>query len=154
MNKKIINEIGKKQLYNHNFNELNKDVLLWDVLNIDTNQVIIFRIIETNSKYKQGVRLAVDCGDGFLEVNGIQSKSIQLWEDTCPKEVRIQCFSSEGVLSVYNIFDLGSARGGIRSQVPSCGMLVDKRINVYRYCCNDAGFQTNFDKLVFEIELI
>ena len=29
---------------------------------------------------------------------------------------------------------------------------MEQRDNVYVYHCNDAGFQTNFDKLVFEIE--
>lgn len=154
LNNKILSEIGKKRLYNKNFNETGKDVLLWEVLKIETSQIIIFRIIETNSKYKQGVRIAVDYGEGFLEVDGIKSKSIQLWEDTCPKEVKIQCFAPKGVLSVYNIFDLGLERGGVRSQVPSCGMLLEEKSNIFRYSCNDAGFQTNFDKLVFEIELI
>ena len=93
-------------------------------------------------------------GEGYLEINGIQSKGMHLWEDTCLGEVKIHCESSEGKLSVYNIFNLGltNPQGGVRSQVASCGMLVEQRNNVYVYHCNDAGFQTNFDKLVFEIE--
>lgn len=154
MDKLLSTEIGENRLLNRNFLRYEKEVLLWEVLDVKENQAIIFRIIETNSKYKQGVRFAVDFGEGFIEVNGMKSKSIQLWEDTCPQEVSIQCYAPEGKLSVYNIFDLGLERGGVRSQVPSCGMVLEKKGNLYRYFCNDAGFQTNFDKLIFEIELI
>lgn len=154
MGRELLNEIGTKTLLNNNFAEYEKDVLLWDVITIKPKQKLLFRIISTNSKYKQGVRLAIDVGEGHLEVNGIQAKGVHLWEDTCPEEIQIDCNSPAGFLSVYNIFDIGPERGGVRSQVPSSGMVLEKRKNLYRYCCNDAGFETNFDKLIFEIELI
>lgn len=149
-------DLGRKRVYNKKFKNVSEEVVLWDVLNISNSEELIFRFVSTHSEYKQGVRLAVDVGEGYLEINGIRSKGMQLWEDTCPKEVKIHCKSSEGKLSVYNIFDLGTAtpQGGVRSQVPSCGMLVEEKSNTYIYHCNDAGFQTKFDKLVFEIELL
>lgn len=51
-------------------------------------------------------------------------------------------------------FDLGKGRGGRRSQMDSCGMLVERKENTIVYKCNDAGFQSDFDKLIFEIELL
>ena len=147
-------DLGRKRIYNKNFHDIDQEVVLWDVLDINNSEDILFRFIYTNSQYKQGVRLAIDVGEGYLEINGIQSKGMHLWEDTCLGEVKIHCESSEGKLSVYKIFNLGltNPQGGVRSQVASCGMLVEQRNNVYVYHCNDAGFQTNFDKLVFEIE--
>lgn len=150
----MLNQIGTQRLYNNNFVEYKKDVILWDVIAIKPEQELLFKIIGTNSKYRQGVRLAIDVGDGFLEINGIQSKGIQLWEDTCPEEAHIKCNSSAGFLSVYNIFDIGSEGSGVRSQVPSCGMILEETGNLYRYYCNDAGFETNFDKLIFEIYIM
>ena len=86
---------------------------------VEREQEIYLEFTNTNSKYKQGVRLAIDVGDGYIEANGIQAKGIQLWEDTCPQRIKLRCVSSEGKLSIYNIFDLGVERGGIRSQVDS-----------------------------------
>ena len=77
-----------------------------------------------------------------------------LWEDTAQKCVLVKCISEEGVLSIYNVFDLGKERGGRRSQMDSCGMLVERKENTIVYKCNDVGFQSDFDKLIFEIELL
>lgn len=146
---------GKEKIFNDEFLKLGfKDVIRWDVVDINENQELDFEFVSTNSKYTQGIRLAIDVGEGFIEVNGVKSKEIQLWEDTCPKKAKIRCVSSEGKLSVYNIFDMGLERGGVKSQVDSSGMVVEREGNKLIYKCNDAGFQTDFDKLVFEIELI
>ena len=45
----------------------------------------------TNSKYKQGVRIAIDFGEGYIEINGIKSKEFQLCEDTCPHNIIMKC---------------------------------------------------------------
>ena len=112
------------------------------------------KFISTNSKYRQGIRLAIDVGEGYIEINNVRSKEMYLWEDTAPQQIHVNCVSEEGVLSIYNVFDLGKERGGRRSLVDSCGMIVKQNENVYRYHCNDVGFETNFDRLIFEIELL
>lgn len=148
---------GKERIMNDEYSKLGKeDVVRWDVIELEKNkeQVLRFDFISTNSKYKQGVRIAIDFGDGYIEINGIKSKEFNLWEDTCPHNNIIKCKNSEGKISIYNIFDLGPSRGGIRSQVDSSGMLVEINDRCRIYKCNDAGFQTDFDKLIFEIELI
>ncbi len=146
---------GKEKIYNYEFAKIGyESVIRWDVLDIKKEQELYLEFISTNSKYKQGVRLAIDVGDGYIEVNGIQSKGVQLWEDTCPKKVKIRCISSEGKLSVYNIFDVGLERGGVKSQVDSSGMLIEKKEESIYYKCNDAGFNTDFSKLEFKIKLL
>lgn len=148
-------EFGRERIYNKEFEKKgSKPVIRWEVLEIEKEQDIYFEFIKTNSKYKQGVRFAIDVGEGYIEVNDIQAKGIQLWEDTCPGRIKLRCVSSEGKLSIYNIFDVGVERGGVKSQVDSSGMLVEECDGYKIYKCNDAGFETSFDKLVFRIELL
>lgn len=146
-------EIGTKRIYNNLFDSTER-VVHWEVLSIKKEQEICIEFISTNSKYRQGIRLGVDVGDGYVEVNSIKSKGMQLWEDNCPQEIKIKCISSEGKISIYNIFDMGSERGGIKSQMDSCGMLVEEQGKCRIYRCNDVGFESDFDKLVFKIKLL
>ena len=145
-------KIGMERIYNDLFDI--GDVVLWDVLFIESEQFLTLEFISTNSKYRQGIRLAIDVGDGYIESNNIKSKGIQLWEDTCPKKVNIKCISSAGKLSIYNIYDKGAdGREDVQSQMASCGMLIEKKGNAIQYKCNDTGFCSVFDKLIFQIEL-
>ena len=57
------------------------------------------------------------------------------------------------LLSVYNVFYRGPGTGGTAEQVDSSAMLVEEKDNTYTYRCNDVGFVTDFDKLVFRITL-
>ena len=147
------NILGRERIYNKTFEKLgNSAVVHWDVLPINKEQEICLQIISTNSMYRQGIRLAIGVGEGYIEINGVRSKEMYVWEDTAPKNVHIKCVSEEGLLSIYNVFDLG--KGGRRSLVDSSGMLVEQQNNRIVYKCNDAGFQTNFDKLIFQIVLL
>lgn len=145
--------IGRERIYNTLFED-RKNVVQWEVLQIKNEQELNVEFISTNSRYRQGIRLAIDAGEGFVEVNGIKAKEMYLWEDTAPRKVHIKCLSSEGVLSIYNVFDLGIVRGGKRSLTDSCGMLVEYEHNTIIYKCNDAGFQSDFDKLIFQVEML
>lgn len=122
-------KIGTTRIYNNLF-DITEQVIQWEILDIKNEQEISIEFISTNSKYRQGIRLGVDIGEGYIEVNGIKSKGVQLWEDNCPQKIKIKCKSSEGKISVYNIFDMGVERGGIKSQMDSCGMLVEEQENV------------------------
>jgi hypothetical protein len=50
---------------------------------------------------------------------------------------------------VYNIWDKGKGR---QSQLLTSGMILEEKDNKIIYYCNDYGFETDFDKLVFSIE--
>lgn len=145
-------QIGKAPLYNTNFPD--KEVIQWDVIEIRQEQELILKFLSTNSPYRQGVRLAIDAGEGHIEINSIDyGRAVQLWYDTCPTELLIKCVSSKGLLSVYNVFDRGAERGGVRSQLASCGMIINSLNGERIYHCNDSGFVSDFDKLVFSIKL-
>jgi hypothetical protein len=148
-------EIGKKRDYNKYYEERGyKSVVRWEVLNIAEEQDIYLEFVSTNSKYKQGIRLAIDTGKGYIEIDGEQYKGVRLWEDTCPKSIKFRCVSSEGKLSIYNIFDMGPERGGVHSLVDSSGMLVEEIDGYIVYRCNDVGFKTEFNSLEFRIKLL
>jgi len=140
-------QVGKERIINKAFADRN-DVVKWDVQKVSNGQCIKVTFISKNSSKKQGIRLATDKG---IEVNGQVYPSIQLWEDTVPKEVLCKCFTEDGFLSIYNMWDKGK---GSESQSHTSGMLIKENGNSLTYHCNDIGFETNFDKLVFTIEML
>ena len=142
---KMSNQIGKEKITNKAFEGRN-DVIKWDVQKICNGQNIKVTFVSKNSPKKQGIRLATDKG---IEVNGQIFQSIQLWDDTAPKEVCCKCYTEDGCLSIYNMWDKGK---GPESQSHSSGMLITETDNIITYKCNDIGFETNFDKLIFTIE--
>jgi hypothetical protein len=141
-------QVGKEKIYNTSFEGRN-DVIMWDVIKIKNEQLLKINFISKNSKNRQGIRLAIDVGDGHIEINGTSCKGVELWEDTAPNEFICRCFTNEGRLSVYNIWDKGKGR---QSQLLTSGMLVEEEGNTYTYHCNDYGYDTNFDKLIFSIK--
>lgn len=151
-----LERIGRERFYNSNKFEKAKGVILWEVLKIQHEQEFNLRIISTNSKYRQGIRLAIDAGEGYIEINDIKAKELYLWEDTIPEVAHVKCVSDLGLLSIYNVYYVESDMGltGVLSQLDSSGMLLEHSENVYVYRCNDEGFKDEFNKLVFEIEIL
>jgi hypothetical protein len=124
------------------------DVVKIDVLTVADGDVISLTFETKDSPWRQGVWLKTD---GFLVVSHRQCAGVQLWQDTAPDHVLIQCHTSNGCLHVYNIWDRGR---GAESQSWTSGMLVEDLPNGRRYRCNDIGFETDFTKLVFRIERV
>ncbi|GFZ30302.1 hypothetical protein CSC2_08280 [Clostridium zeae] len=141
----MIDKIGKEKIINKAFEGRN-DVIKWDIQKISNGQNIKITFISKNSPKKQGIRLATDNG---IEVNGQLYTSIQLWDDTSPKEVICKCYTKDECLSIYNMWDKGN---GAQSQSHTSGMIVVENDNILTYNCNDIGFDTNFDKLIFTLE--
>lgn len=139
--------LPKEPIYNDVFKD-RKNVILWDVQKIKNGQFIKVVFISTNSPRKQGIFLMTDKG---IEVNGVVSPSIDLWEDTAPKEVICKCYTNNGLLNIYNIWEKQGMRS---SQAHTSGMLLEYNENKIIYHCNDFGFETDFDRLVFSIEFI
>lgn len=155
MSQKLPDWIGKKRTYNRNFGYIDKEIIKWEVLSVKNKQNLNVRFISVNSENRQGIRLAIDAGNGILITNGVTRRAFELWEDNCPKEFEIECLSDEGYLSVYNIFERNE-QGVMRkhSQMDYSGMILEQKGGIYRYRCNDTGYNTKFDKLVFEIEFL
>ena len=156
MSQKLPEWLGKKRIYNKNFVDIEKEIIKWDVLSINDKQHIKVRFLSVNSENRQGIRIAIDAGKGMLITNGVTARAFKLWEDECPKEFEIECISDEGFISVYNIFEKIDWTGmkNVYSQMYYSGMILEKKGNVYQYKCNNAQLMDDFDKLVFEIEIL
>jgi hypothetical protein len=139
--------IGSERLLNPAWAKRGRpDVVLWDVLPIVDGEVLTVIVESTSTPYRQGVWLRSDQG---ITVAGQRAPSVELWADTAPNHVVLQCHTSNGGLSVYNIWEHRAVRG---SQSESSGMMVTESPNGRRYRCNDFGWEDRFDKLVFRIE--
>ena len=136
-----------ERIFNKGFIEKGKnDVIKWEKQLIEDGQEVKITFIDKNSEYRQGIWLKTDKG---IEVMGQTFSSIELWKDTAPNEVLIKCYTNNGILDFYNIWDNGE---GKNSQKYSSGMILIQKSKELIYRCNDIGFETNFDKLIFSIE--
>ncbi len=122
------------------------DVVLWEALRVADGDVLRIAIESASTLHRQGVWFRADNG---ISVAGQRCASVDLWADTAPEVVPLQCHTSDGYLSFYNIWE----RRGVRdSQSESSGMVVTELPDGWRYKCNDFGFDSDFDKLVFRVE--
>jgi hypothetical protein len=136
-----------KRVLNSAFKEKGReDVVKIEVFPVSNGDVVKLTFESASSPWRQGVWLKTD---DHLLVNRQQSPSVQLWQDTAPQKVLIECHTRNGCLHLYNIWDKGR---GLESQSWTSGMLVDELPNGRRYRCNDIGFDTTFAKLVFRVE--
>lgn len=55
---------------------------------------------------------------------------------------------------MYNKFDAGNGNGGVQSQLDFFGMLVEYKDNIITFRCSEGTLKSDFDKLVFQIELL
>lgn len=139
--------LPNERIYSSGFAEQGRsDVVLIEVISVADREVLKLVFESTNSPWRQGVWLATD---QVVVINNVKCPSAELWYDTAPREVLIQCRTEENILWLYNIWDDGNGR---QSQAWTSGMLVEELANGWRYRCNDIGFETNFDKLVFRLE--
>ena len=137
----------KERQYSPSFRDKGRDdVVLLDVFPVHDGEEITVIFESVSSQARQGVWMKTDNG---IIVNGLLCPSTDLWQDHAPPEVLCRCLTSDGILTVYNIWDRGDGR---QSQGWTSGMLIEELPDGRRYRCNDSGFDTLFDKLVFRIE--
>ncbi len=140
-------QLPNQRLLNSAFRERGRDdVVKIEVFPIHDRDVLTLTFESSSSPWRQGVWLMTD---ERLVVNGQESPSFQLWQDSAPNEILIECHTQNGCLHLYNIWDKGT---GHSSQGYSSGMLVEEIPNGRRYRCNDLGFDASFDTLVFRLE--
>lgn len=142
-------ELPSERVLNSAFKDKGRaDVVKIDVFPVSDGDLLALTFESKESPWRQGVWLMTDT---FLVVNHQQCQSVQLWQDSAPKQVLIECHTHGGRLHLYNIWDRGR---GSESQSWTSGMLVEETSSGRRYHCNDIGFETNFTKLVFRVEWV
>jgi hypothetical protein len=128
-----------------------KTITLLDYYPINkSGQIVYLHFISTNSDWEQGVCLetkgSIKCGDS------IAKKGIRIWEAKAPRVNEIECFSKNGILDVYNVWDTGN--GCVESWNNGAAMWIEEIPDGRRYHCNDGHFDDDFDELVFEILMV
>lgn len=151
-------QIGKERIYSKEWAERGRtEVVEWDVQPICSEQLIKITFISQNSPHYQGVRIGVDFGKGGIEIEGsfYHHDASVVWEPSTPKQLVWKCLTNKGLLSIYNIRvekEHWSGHPFMYALSRGCGMLIEQYGDSLIYHCNDVGFDTNFDKLVFSIE--
>lgn len=89
--------------------------------------------------------------DSF-EISGLAvGDQFEIWADTSPPSVTVGIRdTSDGLLRMYNIWDMGPGRHHA-SQSATSGMLKQEDGNLTTYRCNDIGLRPAFDRLVFQV---
>jgi hypothetical protein len=142
-------ELPRERVLNSAFDERGRDrVVMIEVLPIEDGERLKLAFESAKSPWRQGVWMKTD---EHLVVNQLRCAGVEIWQDTAPREVLIECHTRNGRLHLYNIWDKGRGR---ESQSWSSGMLVEELPKGRRYRCNDIGFDTGFDKLVFSLERV
>lgn len=130
---------------------LGRDVVLIDVFAAEPGQRLILTFEEAKSPWRQGVWVGTH---GRLAANGVEASQFAVWRDTSPRVAAIDIAETDGFIRLYNIWDSGRAIAPHESQSDTSGMLVARAgERSRRYRCNDIGYQPDFDRLVFSVEV-
>jgi hypothetical protein len=117
----------------------------------DNKQRIKVEFVETNSEWKQGIILETK-GDFMLENGEVVPYRSVFWEDTAPKKFEVQIKSKNKELLVYNVWDVGN--GTMHYWHNGAAMEVKVEGNIRTYYCNDGYPDTDFNDLIFKLELL
>ena len=153
--------IGKERRYNIIYKEQGLDVIHWEVIPLKKDEAISIKIISSNYPSTiQGLRIAVDNGDGMFEYNGETKKEIHIWENELGDEKAVISMKSDGLLGFYNTFYEPPSSNpaipyGYRSLMAFSGMLLEKLDeDKYLYRCHGMEKTSDFDCMVFELEIL
>src|SRR5258708_945761 len=94
---------GAQRIYSKAFAQRGIDgIVKWDVLPVRDAEQLWLVFESTNATMRQGVWLKCERG---IEIEGARHASVTLWSDTAPGRVAFICRSSDGKLSIYNIWE-------------------------------------------------
>lgn len=155
-------QIGKERKYNRNFENVGIDVIHWEVICLKKDDGISLRVLCSNyPRALQGLRIAIDNGPGMLDYNGNLKREFYIWENEFTEDsVVIRMREDDGSVGFYNTFyepkhDNPALPCGYRGLTDYSGMLIEKiEDNRFLYLCHGLERTTDFDCLVFELEIV
>jgi hypothetical protein len=110
-----------------------------------------FKIVSTNSEWRQGFNLRTEGGLSITE-KGKYHRGLVFWEDTAPKEYILYCRSKNKIVDVRNVWDVG--KGGMDAGINGAAMWFEEIPNGRRYYCNDGHFDDDFNDIIFELTIV
>ena len=107
------------------------------------------RFIHSTKHVLQGLRLAVD--GGTLLVNDQPLRELVLWENTAPRNVRIQVTPAHArcIVKMWNVWQ--DEAGAMQAWIGDCGMVVEPTSSGVRLKCSDGADGAAFDDLVVQV---
>lgn len=128
-----------------------EEVLLLDVVSVGSGAGFTITFEHVASDWRQGVWLGTD---GVLEVGGVRSPQVVLWQDIAPASTHVRLLEGSGELRLYNVWDSGRGIEDHESQSATSGMVVEiLERGARRYRCNDIGHDPSFETLVFTLDV-
>jgi hypothetical protein len=129
---------------------IGRDVVKIEALPIDAGQSAHLVLEGSDSPWRQGVRFVTD---GMLRVADVEAPQLDIWTDTAPSVVEVECVETDGFLRFYNIWQSGR-RPGVESRSATSGMLAEELVDGWRrYSCTDIGLEPDFERIVFRIAI-
>lgn len=127
--------------------------ILWmrDRIEIKENQLLRVEFLETNSDWKQGIRLNTK-GEFCFDDGDILSDKLIFWEDTAPWDFVIRIESKNCELTAYNAWDVGN--GTTHACHNGAAMQIEVEGNQRTYYCNDGYPDDDFNDLIFRLTLL
>jgi hypothetical protein len=130
-----------------------KTIAMWDRFPVPLKEIKIkYRIISTDSEWKQGVAVKTKGTLVFDTDNVLKKGWMLIWEDISPLEDEFICRSKNGLLDVKNIWDTGN--GVVESWINGAAMWYEEIPNGRRYHCNDGHFDDDFNDIIFELTVV
>ncbi len=130
-----------------------RTVVGWDQMPLPDGELKIrYRILSTNSEWRQGISLAtkgkIDFGGGQIITKGWGD----IWEDLMDHEGEFICRSKNKLLDVKNVWDIGD--GCVQSWYNGAAIWIEEIPGGRRYHCNDGHPDDDFDDIVFELTIV
>ena len=104
-----------------------------------------FKVISTNSEWKQGIRIKID---GLMSINSCEGNDFIIWADDVDGDVPFKVISGK-TLMVWNAWDIGGGR--VDAWLNGAAMILEINGKSRRYKCNDSHPDENFDDIIFEV---
>lgn len=126
-----------------------RDIVWWSVLNIGSRGTFRVRVERVTPLRPQGIWLCTDQEIEMIGSSGRAGSQQVLMFDSAPHEFSFVCTSSNGLLNLYNVWEI---KGQRRSQMRMSGMRIEPTNNGFRYFCTDTGPEPDFSRFVFTLE--
>jgi hypothetical protein len=130
-----------------------RTLVMWDQLPLPSKEVNVkYRIVSTNSEWKQGIAVATKGVLEFWDKERVKKGWADLWEHLVDWESEFTCRSRDGLLNVKNVWRTPSCE--CESWTNGAAMWIEEIPNGRRYHCNDGHFDDDFDDIIFELTIL
>ena len=154
----VAREWGLNRIYSSTYQKERglQNVVKWEVLALPMDCKLRLTCIGLKSdRVRQGVRVAVDCGLGVIKVGDSAAEEQLVWIDDIGYQTDFFVETQMSLVSIFNIcwYENHPTRK-LWCQGDWMGMVVEDTGQSLIYRCNDCFNSSNFDSLVFSLELL